>query len=57
MSKTAHNYKETLEKARHHLEKKEYKNARLMYFQAYNNVESNADRAIIWAELRLGVLL
>jgi len=41
----------TLEKARIHLEQKEYKNARLMYFQAFNQVSDPKVRAIIWAEL------
>ena len=41
----------TLQKARHHLEKKEYKNARLMYFQAFNQISDPKLKAIIWAEL------
>jgi tetratricopeptide (TPR) repeat protein len=40
-----------LEKARIHLEQKQYKNARLMYFQAFNQVSEPRIRAIIWAEL------
>ena len=40
-----------LEKARLHLEQKQYKNARLMYFQAFNQVSDPKARAIIWAEL------
>ena len=51
MSNSEQNFKNSLEKARTHLEKKEYKNARMMYFQAYNNTENNMDRAFIWAEL------
>jgi tetratricopeptide (TPR) repeat protein len=51
MSQTENIYTSSLEKARAHLGKKEYKNARMMYFQAYNHTESNKDRAIIWAEL------
>ena len=51
MSKSDNRYQESLDKARSHLEKKEYKNARLMYFQAYNSTENSKDRAIIWAEL------
>ena len=51
MSDTNPKYTESLEKARAHLDKKEYENAIKMYFQAYNNTENNKDRAIIWAEL------
>jgi tetratricopeptide (TPR) repeat protein len=51
MSQEKNTYTTSLEKARAHLAKNEYKNARLMYFQAYNHTESNSDRAIIWAEL------
>jgi tetratricopeptide (TPR) repeat protein len=51
MSQSENIYKSSLEKARIHLSKKEYKNARLIYFQAYNHTESNKNRAIIWAEL------
>ena len=51
MSHSEQNFKDSLEKARTHLDKKEYKNARMMYFQAYNNTENNMDRAFIWAEL------
>jgi len=46
-----HKYHECLQKARKHLTKNEYKNARLMYFQAYNLIEDNKERSIIWAEL------
>jgi tetratricopeptide (TPR) repeat protein len=51
MSDSSQKYNESLEKARAHLDKKEYKNASLMYFQAYNLTENYKDRAIIWAEL------
>ncbi len=45
------NFDKTLQKARQHLEKKEYKNARLMYFQAFNQISESKLKAIIWAEL------
>lgn len=44
-------FQESLKKAREHFEKKQYKNARLMYFQAMNQVEAQIDKAIIWAEI------
>jgi tetratricopeptide (TPR) repeat protein len=37
--------------ARKHLENKEYKNAKLMYFNAQNQAVSESTKAIIWAEL------
>ncbi len=42
---------DTLKKARKHLEQKQYKNARLMYFQAFNQISDPKLKAIIWAEL------
>ena len=44
-------FQESLKKARSYFEKKQYKNARLMYFQAMNEVEGQVDKAIIWAEI------
>jgi tetratricopeptide (TPR) repeat protein len=44
-------FQDSLKKARAHLEKKEHKNAQLMYFQALNLTSKNEDKAIIWAEL------
>jgi tetratricopeptide (TPR) repeat protein len=44
-------FREGLKKAREHFEKKQYKNARLMYFQAMNQAENYEDKAIIWAEI------
>ena len=44
-------FQESLKKARLHFEKKEHKNARLMYFQALNLTSSNENKAIIWAEV------
>ncbi len=42
---------QTLKKARQHLEQKQYKNARMMYFQAFNQISDPKVKAIIWAEL------
>ena len=44
-------YSDSLKKAREHLKNKQYKNARMMYFQAYNSTENQRDRALLWAEL------
>jgi tetratricopeptide (TPR) repeat protein len=44
-------FQDSLKKARVHFEKKEFKNARLMYFQALNQISNNEDKAIIWAEV------
>ena len=44
-------FRESLQKARIHFEKREYKNAQLMYFQALNLATSQEDKAIIWAEV------
>ena len=44
-------FQESLKKAREHFEKKEYKNARLLYFQAINSASNQEDRAIVWAEV------
>jgi tetratricopeptide (TPR) repeat protein len=44
-------FQESLKKARAHFEKKEYKNARLMYFQALNLATTKEDIGIIWAEV------
>jgi tetratricopeptide (TPR) repeat protein len=43
--------KKSLEKARIHLEKGEYRNAKLMYNQALNASNASEEKAIIWAEL------
>lgn len=51
MTQTNDRYSDSLKKAREHLQKKQYKNARMMYFQAYNSTDSQQDRAILWAEL------
>ena len=40
-----------LEAARNHFEKKAYKNARMMYFQALNHSNDQASKSIIWAEV------
>lgn len=40
-----------LNKARAHFEKKEYKNALLMYYQAQSDAQSKTEEAIIWAEI------
>jgi len=42
---------ESLEAARKHFEKKAYKNARLMYFQALNYADETENKAIVWAEV------
>jgi len=44
-------FQESLKKARAHFEKNEYKNARLMYFQALNHATTKEDMGIIWAEV------
>jgi tetratricopeptide (TPR) repeat protein len=44
-------FNESLNKARDYLSRKQYKNARLMYFQAQNYVKDAASKAILWAEL------
>jgi len=51
MKENDNKYTDSIKKARDHLVKKEYKNARLMYFQAFNSTENKKDRSIIWAEL------
>ena len=51
MSENEIKFQESLNKARDHMEKKQYKNARLMYFQAMNHAENQLDKAIIWAEI------
>jgi len=51
MSEDEIKFRESLNKARAHFEKKEYKNARLMYFQALNQSDNHNDKAIIWAEV------
>jgi tetratricopeptide (TPR) repeat protein len=51
MTKNDIKFQENLEKARAHFEKKEYKNARLMYFQALNLATTKEDIGIIWAEV------
>ncbi len=40
-----------IEAARKHFEKKEYKNARMMYFQALNHSNDRNSKAIVWAEV------
>lgn len=44
-------FQDGLNKAREYFEKKQYKNARIMYFQAMNQVDSKIEKAIIWAEI------
>jgi tetratricopeptide (TPR) repeat protein len=44
-------FQNNLQKARTHFERNEYKNARLMYFQALNLISKPEDKAIIWAEV------
>ena len=51
MEKESEVVKEAIEKARRYFDIKQYKNARLMYFQAYNHVKDPKTQAIIWAEL------
>ena len=51
MSENAIKFQDSLKKAREHFEKKQYRNARLMYFQAMNQVENLIEKAIIWAEI------
>jgi len=51
MSEIEIKFQETLNKAREYMEKKQYKNARLMYFQAMNHAENQLDKAILWAEI------
>lgn len=51
MSEIEIKFQDSIKKAREHFEKKQYKNARLMYFQALNSVENQIDKAIIWAEI------
>ena len=51
MTDSESKFRDSLKKARGHLEKKEYKNAHLMYFQAMNQTSNNEDIAIIWAEV------
>jgi tetratricopeptide (TPR) repeat protein len=41
----------SLKSARTHFEKKEYKNAFLMYFQALNHTNASDNIAIVWAEV------
>ena len=51
MSSNHQKFLESLESARKHFERKAYKNARLMYFQAMNFAEESENKAIIWAEV------
>ena len=51
MENNSEKSKSHLNKAREYFTAKQYRNARLMYFQALNQVEDNETRAIIWAEL------
>jgi len=51
MTENKEKFPVSLESARHHFEKKEYKNAKLMYFQALNFAGDRETRAIIWAEM------
>ena len=44
-------FRDGLNKARQYFEKKQYKNARLMYFQAMNQVDNMVEKAIVWAEI------
>lgn len=51
MVKESEKVTQALEEARRYFNIKQYKNARLMYFQAYNHVRNPKTQAIIWAEL------
>ena len=51
MSNNDEKFLDNLKAARNHFEKKEYKNARLMYFQALNHAHEHENKAIIWAEV------
>lgn len=51
MTDSESKFHDSLKKARAHFEKKEHKNARLMYFQALNLATTKKDKGIIWAEI------
>jgi tetratricopeptide (TPR) repeat protein len=51
MSENEIEFRKILIKAREYMEKKQYKNARLMYFQAMNHTDNQSDKAILWAEI------
>ena len=51
MTENKEKFPVSLESARRHFEKKEFKNAKLMYFQALNFASDRKTRAIIWAEI------
>jgi len=51
MSENEIKFQDSLKKAREHFEKKQFKNARLMYFQAMNQTENQVDKAIVWVEV------
>jgi tetratricopeptide (TPR) repeat protein len=51
MTENKEKFTASLESARHHFEKKEFKNAKLMYFQALNFASDRETKAIIWAEI------
>ena len=51
MSENEIKFHDIIKKAREHFEKKQFKNARLMYFQAMNQTENKIDKAIIWVEV------
>jgi len=51
MSSNHQKFLDSLESARKHFERKSFKNARLMYFQAMNFTEEAENKAIIWAEV------
>jgi tetratricopeptide (TPR) repeat protein len=51
MTENKEKFPASLESARNHFEKKEFKNAKLMYFQALNYASDRETRAIIWAEI------
>jgi tetratricopeptide (TPR) repeat protein len=51
MKTTQKRFLDFLTIARKHFEKKEYKNARLIYFQALNSIEDPESKAIVWAEV------
>ena len=51
MSNNSEKFLDHLKAARDHFERKAYKNARLMYFQALNHAHDHESKAIIWAEV------
>lgn len=51
MSENEIKFLDSLTKARKHFDKKEFNNARLMYFQALNHTSNPNEKAMIWAEV------